>query len=224
MRVVRRGGSFTLCCGRSPPLPLSFGGFAGMFKGKTNKYKGVSLVKLAALHKRIMQGVSNVRKVSFKWECLVLRCIELEYIVSGCVPPVPIKRKTAEGGTFYVTTRGGGMANVAAPRGGAVPPQVLSAIKRGFASSGIALPPGVDPKEVDLLSEKVREGWVGEGRERMRKQRPHPPHSRPDPRRASHFYSSCCGRACAGASSTAPCGACASTRLLSCMGRSTSLR
>lgn len=128
-----------------------------MFKGKSNKYKGVSIVKLAALHKRVMSQVATVRKQAFRWESAVLRCIELEYIVAKAVPPVPLKKKTADGATFYVTTRGAGMADVSRTRGArgvAVPPQALAGVLRGF-SSGMPTPPGVDPAAVDVLSEKA---------------------------------------------------------------------
>jgi hypothetical protein len=79
-----------------------FGGISKTFGGKNSKYKGITPAKLAGLHKKLMLHIFKLRKTQFRFDSLVIQCIELEYVVAKTVPPVPVKRKTAEGETFYV--------------------------------------------------------------------------------------------------------------------------
>jgi hypothetical protein len=135
----------------------AFGGFMGMFKGD-NKYRGVSIAKLAALHKRLKHQVGAVAKAQHRWKATVLKAMELEWIVSGLVPPVPAKKATAEGKTYYIAPRGGGKAEERGGGGGVAgggrdafaPPRSLATA--GFAAQ---LPAGVDPSKVDVMSEEA---------------------------------------------------------------------
>jgi hypothetical protein len=97
-----------------------------MFGGRTNKYAGINPARLAKLHKKVTTGISVVKKTAYRWDELVTRCIELEYTVSATTPPLPLKRKTAEGGTYYVVPKmdalqsrsGAGKPSNVVPRGG----------------------------------------------------------------------------------------------------------
>jgi len=85
-----------------------FGSISKAFSSNS-KYKGITVSKLAKLHKKLMLHISKLRKTQFRFDSLVTQCIELEYIVAKTVPPVPEKKKTAEGETYYVTTRSEGL-------------------------------------------------------------------------------------------------------------------
>lgn len=85
-----------------------FGSISKAFSSNS-KYKGITVSKLAKLHKKLMLHISKLRKTQFRFDSLVIQCIQLEYIVAKTVPPVPEKKKTAEGETYYVTTRGAGL-------------------------------------------------------------------------------------------------------------------
>lgn len=113
-----------------------FGGFKGIFKGANAKYKGVSIAKLAALHKSVMSKMAAVHKAQHRWESLVLRAMELEYVVSRVFPPVPQKKVTEDGKTYYLT-----------------PKEVRGTNKMLSLASGIAAPPGINPEINDVLSD-----------------------------------------------------------------------
>jgi hypothetical protein len=131
----------------------AFGGFTGMFKSKDNKYRGVSIAKLAALHKRLKHQVGVVAKATHRWKSTVLKAMELEWVVTGAAPPVPVKKTTAEGKTYYIAERAGEDARGGAVGGGRdafAPPRSLATA--GFVAQ---LPAGVDPAKVDVMSEEA---------------------------------------------------------------------
>jgi hypothetical protein len=84
--------------------------FASIGLGSTDKYAGVTLHALAKLHKKLMVEIGNLQKTQFRMNEMVVRCMMLEYVVAHVPPPIPIKKKTVDGKTFYLTPKGSGIS------------------------------------------------------------------------------------------------------------------
>ena len=137
-----------------------FGGLPGM--GKSDKYKAVSLPQLAKLHKRLMREIAAMRKAQFRLDALVTRCMLLEHVVAGVAPPVPIKRKTAEGKTFYITPKGAGLDATVVANVSAAHPVARQARQTVFDSKALAAGGGGMGADagMDVLSERAGEALL----------------------------------------------------------------
>jgi len=128
------------------------GWFGGLSRalGGGDKYKAVTEAKLAKLHKALIQEVAALHKAQARFDALVTRCMMLEFAVSGASPPVPRKRKTAEGATYYVVAKNGAQA-LALPGDAHHRPTVFDS--RG-APVGVVGAPASDA-DMDVLSESA---------------------------------------------------------------------
>jgi len=151
--------------------------FASIGLGSSDKYAGITLHALAKLHKKLMVEIGNLQKTQFLMDQMVVRCMMLEYIVAKVPPPVPMKKKTADGKTFYLTPKGSGIS-------GAISPQFAQlqrsgtgnnnntkngrgqAITNNFSSKELAVPKTtlngipVSDAETDVLSERAGEALL----------------------------------------------------------------
>jgi hypothetical protein len=151
------------------------GFFSRAFGGGNSKYKGVTVRRLATLHKRLMLQIAKLKKTQFRFDELVVQCIELEYVVARTVPPVPEKKKTAEGQTYYVVHRGAGLDSAVGTTGGAPGAKgagakgavfdskamrAAAAAKGGKGAGGAGGPEATDP-DMDVLSEPAAMALMG---------------------------------------------------------------
>ena len=153
--------------------------FASIGLGSSDKYAGVTLHALAKLHKKLMVEIGNLQKTQFLMDQMVVRCMMLEYVVAKVPPPVPLKKKTADGKTFYLTPKGSGIS-------GAISPQFAQlqrsgtgnnnnnnkngkgqAITNNFSSKELVVPNKstlngipVSDAETDVLSERAGEALL----------------------------------------------------------------
>ena len=131
------------------------GWFGGLSRamGGGDKYRAVTVAKLAKLHKALIAEVASLHKAQARFDALVTRCMMLEFAAAGTSPPVPRKRKTAEGATYYVIAKGA--QPLALPGDAHMRPTVFNT-KGGAASSAAPAASGGVPASdanMDVLSE-----------------------------------------------------------------------
>lgn len=121
--------------------------FASIGLGGNDKYAGVTLHALAKLHKKLMVEIGNLQKTQFLMDQMVVRCMMLEYIVAKVPPPVPVKKKTADGKTFYLTPKGSGIS-------GAISPQFAQLQRSGAGNTNKGKGGGKDHHNTNNFSSK----------------------------------------------------------------------